>query len=359
MTGASTTEALPRRGASAARFYTPSWIDFVTDAVRRLPVPAWLFYLGLMIGATLLYGAVKWNDGAYPVGTFPPPILLALITPIYSLALMHYLDNWAGAALDRFHPVMRIEEAEYEQLRYQFTTLPARPTLVATLIGAAYGPVNVFTFSAAEVQQYKVFNSPLASVLDVALFVLGFAFGPILIYHTIRQLRLVSRIYTAYTHTNLFQLRPWYALSELTARSALGIGVLAYTWGAINASGQGNISDLISSVLFSLIIVLAFIWPLLGAHRLLQQEKERLQGEASRRLEALLAEMDRRTDAGDFAAVAGMHDALESLIKRQSVLDKIPTWPWQPETVRGLVAALLLPVVIWFITYVLEHLIVF
>jgi hypothetical protein len=31
----------------------------------------------------------------------------------------------------------------------------------------------------------------------------------------------------------------------------------------------------------------------------------------------------------------------------QNVLRRIPTWPWQPGAVRGLLAALFLPVAVW------------
>jgi hypothetical protein len=40
----------------------------------------------------------------------------------------------------------------------------------------------------------------------------------------------------------------------------------------------------------------------------------------------------------------------------QSVLERIPTWPWQPETVRPMVTALALPMVLWVTQYALQYL---
>jgi hypothetical protein len=36
------------------------------------------------------------------------------------------------------------------------------------------------------------------------------------------------------------------------------------------------------------------------------------------------------------------------------MLNAISTWPWQPETLRFLVTALLLPLLLWILQYVLQ-----
>jgi len=43
-------------------------------------------------------------------------------------------------------------------------------------------------------------------------------------------------------------------------------------------------------------------------------------------------------------------------LSRQQVA-AISTWPWRPETLRGVVSALLVPLVIWLVTRVLEALV--
>ena len=221
MASITTTEARPGQGAGAARPYTPSWVDMLTDGVRRLPVPAWLVYLGLAAGSTLLVSAIGWSEGLYPVGTLDPLGVLIGITPFYALALMHYLDDWARAALARFRPALAVEDAEYERLLYQFTTLPARPVLLASLIGALYGLSIILSISDADRQEMHLPTSQLGIGVQLAFSILSYACAAIMVYHTIRQLRMVSRIYTTQTRIDLFQLTPWYALSELTARPQL------------------------------------------------------------------------------------------------------------------------------------------
>jgi len=125
-----------------ARPYPPSWIDKLTDWVGRLPVPAWAFYLALGLVLALLLVSIAWVGGALSsdlvLGAFALDYFLSAMTFVYLLALVHYLDNSAAAALARFRPVMAVNDAEYNRLSYQLTTLPARPTLIASVLGAAY-----------------------------------------------------------------------------------------------------------------------------------------------------------------------------------------------------------------------------
>ena len=339
------------------RPYSPSWVDRFTDWVRQLPMPIWVFYLGLALVSILLYTAVKWSDGSYPIGTFFPAHVLSALSPIYALALMHYLDNWAGAALVTFRPAMLADEGEYNKLHYQLTTLPMRQTIIASVVGALYGVSSLLYLPTQQIEEQRFFTSPLATGFDVVFLALGYAGAAVLIYHSIRQLRLISRIYTTRTRIDLFHLGPLYAFSKLSARTAIGFGLITYAWVTVNAEATGeNAVYLIEPLVFTVIVILIFILPLLGIHRLLQEEKERLMNEAAQHLKGAIAELHRRREAGEFGEIGGINNAIDGILKERSVLDKIPTWPWQPGTVRGLGAALLLPMVIWGVQRLLERL---
>jgi len=258
---------------------------------------------------------------------------------------------------------MQIDDAEFVKLRYEFTTLPARPTLIATCIGALYGLVAILLLTPEQRQEAKFFSSPPASVMEVLLFVLAYAGAAIIIYHSARQLRMISRIYTDSARVDLFNLGPMYALSKLTARTALGFGISIYVWLYINVAAQ-NSSDLtfgslLEATIFSIIVILIFILPLLGAHRLLREAKARAKLETQQQFKATITELHRRRDAGDFSEMAGITQALDGLMKEQSMLDKISTWPWQPETLRGVATAVVLPILVWAVTHLLERFWVF
>jgi hypothetical protein len=77
--------------------------------------------------------------------------------------------------------------------------------------------------------------------------------------------------------------------------------------------------------------------------------------EAIQRFEAMIADLHRRVDDGDLEGMSDLNMALVSLEIEEAALRKISTWPWQPETVRYLMTALLLPLVLWVVQFLLQR----
>jgi hypothetical protein len=99
----------------------------------------------------------------------------------------------------------------------------------------------------------------------------------------------------------------------------------------------------------------AFVLPLRGMHQRLVVEKERLQLGADKRFKATLADLHRSVDERDLSVADGLNKTLTSLQLERDALARIPTWPWQPATLRAFVSVLLVPVVIWLIIRLLER----
>ncbi|MEO8285750.1 MAG: hypothetical protein ABI670_04895 [Chloroflexota bacterium] len=352
--------------------YSPSWVDRVTDWVRKLPVPYWLVYLMPALLLFIITTIIKWEDGSYAAeyaagnkdGLFRigsvyiyPFHAVPELVAFYALALMQYLDDVARRALASFRPAMRVDEAQYKNLQYQLTNLPSRPTLLASMVGALFAIAMLALISLYArdfAARLLLFTSPAATVIESGLFILLWWIWGAFVYHTFRQLRLVSHIYTTYTHTDLFNMEPLYAFSWLTARTAIGAVVATYVFILAAPGLMENILTL-GIMLFNFIFaVVAFAWPLLGIHRLLESAKHKRIYAAAQRFEVLVAELHRRTDAGEFGNLAEIKEGLEALASERAVLDKVYTWPWQRETVSGLSTALLLPIILWFITRLLD-----
>ena len=52
--------------------------------------------------------------------------------------------------------------------------------------------------------------------------------------------------------------------------------------------------------------------------------------------------------------MSGLNSAIASLELEKQALESIPTWPWSPETVRILVTAVLLPLGLWIVQFILQ-----
>jgi hypothetical protein len=343
------------KGSSKPRPYGPSWVDRFNAWVTRLPGPSWLYYVGIGLALFLLQNVALWGEGVYPLGTIIPSH--AFITGIipFLLWLCVHLDNRAEEALKTLRPAMRASEDEYANLRFQVTTLPARPTLLASLAGVMFILlVNLLLGTSRGFDDLAGF--PVSRNFIYWMYVSSWWFIAAFLYHTIHQLRTINLIYTKYTRVALLRMTPLYALSSLTALTAVSLAAITYGWIALN---PGLSEEPISWAIVFPITVLAiatFVWPLLGIHRLLVEEKGRLLDECSLRLEATIAELHRRVDSERLEGMDDLNDAMTSLRIELNLFEGVPTWPWQPETVRLLITALALPLGLWLAQYLLQRL---
>jgi hypothetical protein len=274
----------------------------------------------------------------------------------YVLALIRFLDNKANAALKTLQPALKASEEVYCQLQRELTTLPARMTLVASLAAVTVVVLIEQTGYAIPSRYDALAKQPIPAVLFQIVDNAGAAVLGVFLYHTIHQLRVVNRIYTKYTRIDLFRMMPVYAFSRLTAPTAVGLTAGMYGWVAINPDLLSDPVSIGITLLITVLAVATFAWPLLGVHRLLADEKERLLGESAQRFEAAIAELYGRMDGGEFGEIEELHTVFATLEAQHAVLDRIPTWPWRPETVRLLLTALAMPLGLWIIQFVLQFL---
>lgn len=281
---------------SESQPYAPSWIDRFTAWVARLPGSSWLYYLGIGLVLFLIETVVLWIEGPYPIGTFLTIHGFEAGVIAFFLAVLHYLDDRADAALTTLRPALKASEEEYRRLRYQVTTLPARPTLLASLaILISFVVMEHVVWRSLPSSFDALAASPISWALLYILYrLLWWLFGTF-IYHTIHQLRVINRIFTRHTRINLFRMRPLYAFSSVTALTAVSLTVIPYAWMAINPAPLTTTTIGIMFPITALALA-SFVWPLLGIHRLLVEEKERLLGEISLRSEAAMVELLQRID---------------------------------------------------------------
>jgi hypothetical protein len=356
--------------------YYPSWVDRFTAFVDRLPGPPWAFYLGLAVVIFLASAGVQWAEGTHPfVVIGRDDILGAVLTP-YALGLMHYLDRSAVAAIRSFRPALRGGETTYQRLAYIFTTLPARLALTGTLLtslaglalvlaasyalsravsSAPFGAESLLTvLNRGYVALFGIGPSPGSYAVTTAVLLLNWWTGGTLILHTVRRLFLVARIYRRHTNVDLFRQAPLYALSRLTALTTIGSVLVVYGIATV----PSYMATPFGGVTVAMIVVLSFAsfaLPLLGIHRALAGEKDRLLEDISDRLRSAGDELHHRIDRKAYKRMDEINKALAGLEIERNMISAIPTWPWQPDTLRTLLIALLLPVAVWVVQALLQR----
>lgn len=335
--------------------FVPSWVDRLTAWITRLPGPAWLFYVILLLSLYVLFNVVQWIEGSQLVGYFDSiPGIWALYI-VYYLALMHYLNGVASRALHAFRPALVATDAQFEKLHRQITMMPAGKALSAGGIGILL--TLLLIWSPASLPQRQNTLSQYATVVGTFVTLVGNFIIATSIYHSIRQLRIVSRIHQTVTRISVLRRDPLYAFSVLTARTGAGY-VLAMAIGISPRTGAAIFSQateyFIAVVLLPLAVA-AFVLPLLSMHNLIVKEKQRLQEEVGLRLEAVMAELNQRVDNKALDDIGNVKNTMESLLIERDVVNKTPTLPWQTSTLTGFLSAFVLPLVIWLTQQVLNR----
>ncbi|HET7011181.1 MAG TPA: hypothetical protein VFI11_10430 [Anaerolineales bacterium] len=338
-----------------------------------MPGPAWLTYLVMAAAGSALFILAARTGGDYRPGEFLAFHVWIAAQAVYMLGLMHYLDRSAGSAvvnfrsmIDGHRPSARSgvdDSTTFADLRYRLTTLPPRPTWLAALAGAAFGFALPFLFLGSDVADPRSaavlarfgFSSPSVFFLRFfqAYFILIEAVSGTLVFHTVHQLRQISQVYASQTRLNLYRLQPLYAFSVPAGLTSAGLILYTYAWfGTAPMLLAEPISRMIG-FFFVAVAAMTFAWPLLGIHRRLVDEKKRLLAKSAEKFEATVAELHRRVDENALKAMDDLNKTLSSLEIEQTALRRIPTWPWEPGTLRGVIAALILPIAIWLIQLLL------
>jgi hypothetical protein len=337
--------------------YAPSWANRVTAFVDRLGPPFWFVYFVLWLTLFTVLAVLRWRDGVYPAGTLSISDVVLTGTGIFFVALVHYLDRWASKKLMDYRWAIKASDQEGAALLYQLTVLPAWPTALASLIALVFS-ILTYLFLPGSYQFLNLNLSTPSGALQLANFFFSWCAFGMLSYHAFRQLKMGSTISTSYLRINLFQLNPLYAFAGLALRTAAGWLIVASAWAITTPNLLEHTAILVTVVFMQIVAVVTFITPLLGAHTLLEQEKARLQRDIGERMESVIDELSQSLGTPDSDELRELNTVLSSLLMAEQRLEKTPTWPWRPGTIRWLATAILLPIALWLFQTLMQRFLV-
>jgi hypothetical protein len=327
-----------------------SLIDRFNDWVERLPVRSWISYSVSALVLILVQILFLWLDGGLQAQELMPIIIFNGIATPFLLALIQRLDDQAVTALDSMRPSLEMAEPEFKDLQYKLAYMPLPVAEVCGLVLM----VNMILM-----ERYSGVPSRYAALEHLPIFTVvfhvidkssAFMYG-VMTYHTIRQLRLVRIITSSHLRVSLFDLAPSQAFSRLTASTAVGLSVGIFAWMFLNPDLLANPASLGFSAGFTILAIAAFVWPLLGVHRRLEAEKARSLRKLNTRFEAVFAQFNQHLQAGEQGAADRLNGTIASLDIQHKRITAIPTWPWKPETARIALTAIVLPLMLMILQY--------
>src|SRR5581483_2850261 len=118
--------------------YPPSWYDRLDDWLGTLPGARWMYYLGLFVFTFLYIQVGLWLNGKLGAGMIDFGRAFFALNAVWGLWVLGYFDRLAEKNLAAFRPLLDVDDAQYDRLRFELTTMPARATLIWSLIGATF-----------------------------------------------------------------------------------------------------------------------------------------------------------------------------------------------------------------------------
>jgi hypothetical protein len=327
--------------------YRASWINRLNLVVDKWLQPFWMYYFFLFLILFFSITIGKWIDGTYLVGHFYLPHVLFAGAAAYTLGLIHWLVRGIPNTFKLMRPVLNCDDATYETLLYQLNNSPSVPVLLGSLAGLLWGILLQQIFLKPIMGILQLSTSPLSSLIDGSILALTWVVLGGSIVCLIHLLRTINKIYLQHTHIRLFQPQPLYVLSNLAGRAALGVAIYALLWVAVTPS-IASAPAILGMLLFIEGLALAtFLIPLIGVHQLLLAEKHQLQEMIGKRLQRIMAEIHERIESGDTGGIDFLQKQMSVLQSQQTILEKAPTWPWHPDTIRLVATSVLIPILIF------------
>jgi hypothetical protein len=287
----------------------------------------------------------QWVTGGYPVGTFwALHVALALLFGAWPWLVGRF--NGAARTALRGVPDDRLRDRSSRALlEHRLTALPPTPTLLICLGGAA---LNVGRF-VLDPQDTSRLVGVAPSSIPIVLVLVG-AFGALGWAYVFKVVMLAWRIHQLLTNqvvVSLFGVAPLYGFSRLTAAMAISMIGSILLVVLVTPALLTDVMGIAGAALAIVFATLAFFLPLAGAHGLLVGEKDRCLALARDSLQHAASSLHDAIQKRDTQAMDPLQKALAGVEVEQRMLERAPTWPWQPDTFRWVVGAVMFPIVLY------------
>lgn len=338
--------------------FVPSIIDRINDWIYRKRLPAWSIFFIFYLLFLFINQGFLWIEGAAAFGEFDVREIQVSIWPIMALAMIYYLDRVALTAAENFRPLIKTDHDAYNKKIFQLTNMPARPVWMLFPIGPLMVILKYFfDFGLVVFATRTIFSF----LVELITFGITFPLFPIFIYHTIRQLNIVSEIQSDLGEIDLFQSTPLYSFSVLTARTGIAWIItlsttILYTIFFNDTQNGASTSFIIAFTSIEVVLALAsFILPLLSLHGQMEKAKGFLIDEINHHIKNSISQMGNELEILDPEKASAKRDLVETLKAQHSYVSELPTWPWRSATLRGFLSVIFLPVLLMVIQQLIEN----
>lgn len=332
-----------------------SWADELAHRLDAGRVPAvlvhvlvWICLMGLLVGT-------QWASGSSNPGTFRPFQLFGLGLVVTLPWLVGVFNRRARRAMRAAAPLVVGGPDRAAELEQGLVHAPGRITLIASA-GIVVASASRIWLNPSLLDVLE-FSPPPALWLELAFFsplvaLAASAFIVKLIHMTWQ----IHRITTRELRVDLWDLGPLTSFSAVTAVMAGSFVGLMAVAAFMSPRIYGDALGLSLAIAAMGIAAGVFLLPLLGLHARIVSAKQEAQGLLAREMERAIEDLRRAGSSGDLARMDPLNKQIGAIETAQRSVGRVPTWPWEPELLRWVVGALLFPVLLFVLQYVVGRL---
>jgi hypothetical protein len=329
-----TTERLPAFG--------PRWLYRFFSFWDSLPIPGWLAGAAVALAFAVVFHLAAWQQGALPPGQLDNYLSILGLVLVVIPATWGFFTRRGHQALIQFFQNTK-SRAQIEKIAADFNSLPS--AVLFLVLGVLWGYADYFFIFKTQIPLSALVLPQLSLITWLAIH----ALGTLLLGRTLRQLGLMRRFYGE-IKVNLFDPLPIYALSRYGSTTTIVFLLLTYTVGLLAVSHffTSPIGYFFQAIGVVTALLMFFV-PLMGTNQRMRQAKARLLAQLGKDIEVVYLLVHSAVQKREFAKLARIQTGVMSLKNEQEIIQRIPTWPWQPGTLLNLLTPMLIPVIVYLI----------
>ena len=320
-----------------------AWVDLLIFWIEGLRIPVWLFYILLLVVlASLSLLAVGAEFGAFDA-------IYSVAALVFLLVLNHVIHRVTLSTFAQFSPNLHLPEGELEDIRRRFVVAPPWIGWIALLLGV----ITVFTEGLIQEIQTSTISPIIIVVYGLIAFGGNSALTMFFLLNTIRRLRLIIHMHRHVIEIDLFDMYSLRAFSRFSSSVSIGLILMVLASLRFYLNSDGAWEDLVFLVVLGLLAMLVFLIPLIGLHNRIKNERDRRITDLMADVNLVSNKIREAVRRDDLDGLGKYKVGLDAILIQRDELMKVRTWPWNTATIRGLASALMLPILIWFVTRIL------
>jgi hypothetical protein len=328
--------------SSQTNGHSPRWLYAFFSWISRTPGNGWLLAIIWNVGLALLYQTRAWQLGLLPQGELHPFLLANGYWSTFFIFMLISLDRKAEVALQEFGNSTGMADEEIKATTQQFISVPGKTALNTILIAMLILlPLEYIIYPLA----FEGLFSLYPALTVVHLLLINTMLALYFFIRTFRQLGMVRQLYRELPRVSLFYHTPIYSLSRYT-------GWASFMWLSFAVVGTYLVApevveyNLALAAPFTIFGLLTFFLPLREIQVRLRREKREVQDELNRQLENIFTKTRQVVGQGKSTEVPELEVASKAIQNQLEYVRKMPTWPWNPGTLRNVLIPILIPITV-------------